>query len=72
MREEVLAIGGTILFFVVFIVGILWIANWANRGKQEFCENKYGSSYYFKDGGRGTDFCANEEGEVRYPRSWRE
>lgn len=60
---------------LLIVVIILFVLNAINAEKlpsrDEICQKHFGKDYVWKNGYRNADFCVDNSGIPKYPKSWR-
>jgi hypothetical protein len=63
----------TILLFVIglaflIVMKVMDSSNFSSR--DEICQKHFGKDYVWKNGYRSADFCVDNSGIPKYPKSW--
>ena len=60
--------------FIVILIFLIFSAIGAEKApsKDEVCQKHFGKDYVWKNGYRSADFCVDNSGIPKYPKSWRE
>lgn len=78
LREEIKEAGIFSSIWMALFIGILiFLIFSAIRAeeapsKDEICQKHFGKDYVWKNGYRSADFCVDNSGIPKYPKSWRE
>ena len=72
-RTEIIASIALLLFVVGFWFFIIRVTDTSHLlSRDEICQKYFGKDYFYVNNGRSADFCVDDSGIPKYPKSWSE
>lgn len=77
MRIDEASVDGTTVFLSIIVVIVLLIVICvmnvsSSLSRDEICQKNFGKDYVWQSGYRGADFCIDNSGIPKYPKTWYE
>lgn len=77
MEEDKINVKEAIIFLLlVIVIGLLIIICAMNvsslLSRDEICQKNFGKDYVWQSGYRSADFCVDNSGIPKYPKTWNE
>lgn len=77
MEEDKINVKETIIFLLlVIVIGLLIIICAMNASsllsRDEICQKNFGKDYVWQSGYKSADFCVDNSGIPKYPKTWNE